>query len=226
MRCDIIIPAFNEELSVAKVIRDIPKQHVREVIVVDNNSSDNTSVVAENAGARVLFEKRQGYGYACLKGLEWLSSLSTEPELIVFMDADYSDHPEDLKLLIDKIDEGNDLVIGSRVLGNPEKGSLTPQQRFGNALATSLIKRFYGVHFTDLGPFRAIRYKSLMKLKMTDKTYGWTAEMQVKAAKQKLSCAEVAVQYRKRIGQSKVSGTLKGTIMAGYKILWTIFKHL
>ena len=226
MRCDIIIPAFNEELSVAKVVNDIPKELVREIIVVDNNSSDGTPIEAKKAGATVLSEKRQGYGYACLTGIEYLSTLSQQPELIVFMDADYSDHPEDLKLLLDKVEEGHELVIGSRVLGNPEKGSLTPQQRFGNTLATRLIRRFYGVHFTDLGPFRAIRFDSLMKLKMSDKTYGWTAEMQVKAAKQNLSCAEVAVQYRKRIGQSKVSGTVKGTFMAGYKILWTIFKYL
>jgi len=226
MICDVIIPAFNEEKSVSKVVEEISKDLVRHVIVVDNNSKDRTSQKAKESGAIVLKEKRQGYGYACLKGMSWLREQEVKPELIIFMDADYSDYPEEASKLIDKIDDGFDLVIGSRVIGKREKGSLTPQQVFGNALATKLIKWFYSVSFTDLGPFRAIRWNVLEDLKMVDKTYGWTAEMQVKAAKNGYRCAEVAVNYRKRIGVSKVSGTLKGTVMAGYKILATIFKYI
>ncbi|MDG1296703.1 MAG: glycosyltransferase family 2 protein [Saprospiraceae bacterium] len=222
---DVIIPAFNEADSIAKVIGDIPKEIVREIIVCDNNSTDNTGQVATNAGAKVLLATKKGYGSACLKGLDYLAQQSTPPDIVVFIDGDYSDYPEQLPLLIEPIQsEQVDLVIGSRALGKLEKGSMTPQQVFGNWLATSLIKRIYGYHFTDLGPFRAVRYKSLLKINMQDPDFGWTVEMQVKAAKLGMNCKEIAVNYRQRIGVSKISGTIKGTILAGHKILWTIFK--
>ena len=222
----VIIPAFNEERSVGQVIAEIPKHLVNEIIVINNASTDNTGHVAAQAGATVLHEAIPGYGRACLKGIEYLKSLHNKPDIVVFLDADYSDYPEELESVIKPIlDQHADLVIGSRALGHKEKGSMTPQQIFGNWLATRLLKLFYGVKFTDLGPFRAITYPSLIALSMQDKTYGWTVEMQLKAAKQGLCCVEVPVRYRKRIGFSKISGTVKGTVMAGYKILYTIFKY-
>lgn len=225
----VIIPAYNEEESIGKVIQDIPKELVNEIIVVNNNSTDRTSNVAQNQGATVLTEPRMGYGHACLRGIEYAANITEDkrPEIIVFLDGDYSDYPEEMKELINPIvDDGFDMVIGSRALGNSEKGALMPQQVFGNWLATTLIKIFYGVKFTDLGPFRAIKFDKLLELNMVDKTYGWTVEMQVKAAKQKFKCTEVPVNYRKRIGVSKITGTLSGSIKAGYIILWTIFKYL
>ncbi|MEM9299399.1 MAG: glycosyltransferase family 2 protein [Bacteroidota bacterium] len=223
----VIIPAFNEQNGVGSVIRDIPKHLVKETIVVNNASTDETERVAESAGATVLREEIKGYGRACLKGINYVSDSVDKADIIVFIDADYSDYPEEMeKLMAPIISDKVDLVIGSRALGNLEKGSMTPQQVFGNWLATRLIKLFYNVKFTDLGPFRAIKYNKLIELGMVDTTYGWTVEMQVKAAKKKFNCVEVPVTYRRRIGFSKISGTVKGTIMAGYKILWTIFKHL
>lgn len=223
----VIIPAFNEQNGVGNVIKDIPKDIVSEVIVVNNASTDETETVALQAGATVLKEAVKGYGRACLKGIDYVRSSVDKADIIVFIDADYSDYPEEMKDLIQPIVKDNaDLVIGSRALGNLEKGSMTPQQIFGNWLATTLLRLFYGVKFTDLGPFRAIRYDKLLALNMQDKTYGWTVEMQLKAAKQRFKCVEIPVAYRKRIGFSKISGTVKGTIMAGYKIIWTIFKYL
>lgn len=223
----VIIPAFNEENSVAKVINDIPKNTVDAIIVVNNNSNDLTKVNAQNAGAIVLDEPIQGYGNACLKGMEHIKNLQVQPDIIVFIDADYSDYPEEIEQLITPIINDNyDMVIGSRALGKREKGSMTPQQIFGNWLATTLIKLFYAVRYTDLGPFRAIKYHKLLELQMLDKTYGWTVEMQLKAAKKKFKVVEVPVKYRMRIGHSKISGTVKGTIGAGYKIITTIFKYL
>lgn len=223
----VIIPAFNEENSVGNVIRDIPKDWVDEVIVVDNNSSDETSESARAGGATVLREPKQGYGAACLKGLAYVAKMSEPPEVVVFLDADYSDFPEELPSLVKPILEDHmDLVIGSRALGNRERGSMTLPQVFGNWLATSLLKLFYGIRFTDLGPFRAVRYSALQEIGMVDTNYGWTVEMQLKAAKLKLKCTEVPVTYRQRIGVSKVSGTVKGAFGAGYKILYTIFKYL
>ena len=222
---DVIIPAYNEENSIAQVINDLPKEKIREIIVCNNNSSDRTHEVATNAGATVLLASKQGYGSACLKGMEYIAANSIPPDIIVFIDGDYSDYPEQLPLLIKPIlEEDMELVIGSRALGNLEKGSMTPQQIFGNWLATTLIKRIYGYHFTDLGPFRAVKYDSLLKINMEDPDFGWTVEMQVKAAKLGMNCKEIAVNYRQRIGVSKISGTIKGTILAGHKILWTIFK--
>ncbi len=226
---DVIIPAYNEEKSIPSVLADIPKDWVREVLVCNNASTDQTALVAKNNGARVLDQPQKGYGNACLKGIEYLKSQpeAVRPEIVVFLDGDYSDHPEELPLLIKPILEENmDMVIGSRALGDLEAGAMQPQQIFGNWLATNLIRLFYNYHFTDLGPFRAIKWKKLLELEMEDKDFGWTVEMQVKAAKLKYNCTEVPVNYRKRIGVSKVSGTIKGTILAGHKILWTIFKLL
>lgn len=224
---DVIIPAYNEEESIAKVIGDIPNGLVREVIVCNNNSKDQTAHQARKAGATVVDQPTPGYGNACLKGMEHIANKSESPDIVVFLDGDYSDHPEEMPQLIDKIvQEGNDMVIGSRVLGDMEEGAMMPQQIFGNWLATNLIRLFYKYEFTDLGPFRAIRYEKLLLIDMKDRDFGWTVEMQVKAAKLKLKCTEVPMTYRKRIGISKVSGTIKGTILAGHKILWTIFKLL
>lgn len=226
MTIDIIIPAYNEEKSIGKVLGDIPWEWVREVVVTDNASTDQTAAVAKAGGAMVLHEPRKGYGRACLKAMEYIAQKQEKPDIVVFMDADYSDHPEELDQLVAPIVSGKvDLVIGSRALGKRERGSLSPQQIFGNWLATKLLRWLYNTNFTDLGPFRAIRYDKLLEIAMEDKTYGWTVEMQAKAARQGLSYTEVPVSYRKRIGTSKVSGTLRGTLGAGYKILWTIYKY-
>ncbi|MBA3987440.1 MAG: glycosyltransferase family 2 protein [Chitinophagaceae bacterium] len=225
-RIVVIIPAYNEENSIAKVLSDIPPGLVSEVIVVNNNSNDATEVNARDAGATVLREKRRGYGYACLKGIAYIKQLQPEPDIVVFIDADYSDLPEEMPLLVQPIiNEKIDMVIGSRALGKKEKGSMTVQQVFGNWLATGLLKIMYGFRYTDLGPFRAIRYDKLLEINMQDTTYGWTVEMQLKAVKLKMKIIEVPVSYRKRIGFSKISGTLKGTVLAGYKIITTIFKY-
>jgi glycosyltransferase involved in cell wall biosynthesis len=222
----VIIPAYNEEQSIAKVIRAVPTAWVDEIVVVSNNSTDKTEEVASQAGATVLREERQGYGYACLKGMDYLEHQKDKAEIIVFLDGDYSDYPEELPLVVAPIlEQGIDMVIGSRAIGKRQRGSMTIPQVFGNWLACTLLRWFYGVRYTDLGPFRAIKFDQLLALGMEDKTYGWTVEMQVKAAKQQLQTTEVAVNYRKRIGQSKVSGTIKGAVMAGYKILRTIFKY-
>lgn len=223
----VIIPAFNEENGVGQVIREIPKGVVDEVIVVNNASTDKTEIIARENGATVLHEATPGYGRACLMGIEYLKKSVIKPSIVVFLDADHSDYPEEMMMLIQPILNGEaDLVIGSRASGNKEKGSMTPQQIFGNWLATRLLKMLYKVKFTDLGPFRAIRFDKLLELDMQDKTYGWTVEMQLKAAKQGLKCVEIPVRYRRRIGVSKISGTIKGTVMAGYKILFTIFRYL
>jgi glycosyltransferase involved in cell wall biosynthesis len=222
----VIIPAFNEEESIPKVIAEIPKDLVSEVIVCNNNSSDQTKNNAMEAGATVLDEERMGYGYACLKGIDYVNKQFPETDIIVFIDGDYSDYPEQMTEVVKPIlDLNMDMVIGSRALGNKEKGSMTFPQRFGNWLSSKLLKLIYRVDFTDLGPFRAIRLDALNTMDMQDKTYGWTVEMQVKAAKQKMKFCEVAVDYKKRIGQSKVSGTVKGAFFAGVKIIYTIIKY-
>ncbi|ALI97678.1 glycosyltransferase family 2 protein [Rufibacter tibetensis] len=221
----VIIPAYNEELSIGKVVAGISRELVQEVIVVDNNSSDATGQVAATAGATVLKELRQGYGQACLTGIAHAIRQTPPPEIILFMDGDYSDYPEEIPLLLEPILRQNfDMVIGSRALGRREPGSMTAPQVFGNWLATTLLQVLYKAHFTDLGPFRAIRTQALLQLNMQDRTYGWTVEMQLKAAQQKLRYTEVPVTYRKRIGVSKISGTVKGVVLAGHKILWTIGK--
>ena len=221
----VIIPAYNEEESIPLVIKDIPSI-VNEIIVVSNNSTDNTEINAKNAGATVLTENRKGYGYACLKGMDYISKQEKTPDIIVFLDGDYSDYPEELTKIIQPILEENiDFVVGARVKELREEGSMTTPQIFGNWLATNLMKLFFKSTFTDLGPFRAIKYSSLLGLNMEDKTYGWTVEMQLKALKQKLRYREIPVNYRNRIGVSKVSGTIKGAIFAGVKILTWIFKY-
>jgi glycosyltransferase involved in cell wall biosynthesis len=226
---NVIIPAYNEEKSIAKVVQDIPAGFVADVIVVNNNSTDATAELAAKAGATVLNEPTPGYGNACLKGIAYAAAKpkDTKPDIIVFLDGDYSDYPEEITKIVQPILDGRaDMVIGSRALGNRESGSMMPQQVFGNWLATTLLRWFYGVNYSDLGPFRAITLNALLSLGMKDRTYGWTVEMQAKAAKQKLRYEEVPVTYRKRIGFSKVSGTVKGSVMAGYKILFTIFRYL
>lgn len=223
---DVIIPAFNESKSIGNVLADIPESHVREIIVIDNNSSDFTTEVSRKSGATVLRESRQGYGYACLCGINYLAKKKQKPDIVLFLDADYSDYPEETPQLLKPIlESGYDLVIGSRSKGNKEKGAMTVQQIIGNKIAVTLMQFLYNVEFSDLGPFRAIRYDKLLQLNMQDTTYGWTVEMQVKAAKSGLRCCEVPVRYRKRIGHSKISGTVKGTVLAGYKIITTIFKY-
>ena len=221
----VIIPAYNEADSIARVIGDIPNI-VNETIVVNNNSTDDTEINAINAGATVLNESQKGYGHACLKGMEYLSKSELKPDIVVFLDGDYSDYPEELsKLVAPIIEDDIDFVVGARVKSLREANAMTPQQIFGNWLATTLMKLMYGAKFTDLGPFRAIKYPKLLELAMVDKTYGWTVEMQLKSIKQKLTYIEVPVRYKKRIGVSKVSGTIKGTIFAGLKILGWIFKY-
>ncbi len=216
----VIIPAYNEEQSIGRVVSDIPLDLVSKVIVVDNGSSDETAKRARERGAEVILEPRRGYGNACLAGIE---NLPEETNTVVFMDGDYSDFPGEIRNLLSTLEEQKaDLVIGSRVLGHPEKGSLTFQQQFGNWLSTRLIRWIFGFAYTDLGPFRAIRREALGRIQMQDRNFGWTVEMQVKALQYGLTVVEIPVSYRKRIGQSKVSGTVSGTIKAGAKILWTI----
>lgn len=223
----VIIPAYNEADSIGKVLDEIP-HIVKEVIVVNNNSTDATKQNAKQHGATVLDQPQMGYGYACLKGIAYLQQIYNESptDIVVFLDGDYSDYPEDLIELVKPIiEDQKDLVIGARVKEFREKGSMTPQQVFGNALACFLMKHLYKAEFTDLGPFRAIRYDKLLELDMQDKTYGWTIEMQLKVLRKNFSYQQVKVRYKKRIGVSKVSGTVKGTIFAGIKILSWIFKH-
>lgn len=221
----VIIPAFNEEESIPLVIKAIPNS-VDEIIVVNNNSTDQTEANAKSAGATVLTEPNKGYGYACLNGMDYIAKQTKKPDIIVFLDGDYSDYPEELdKIVAPIIVDDIDFVIGARVPELREEGSMTGPQIFGNWLATSLMKLFFRSTFTDLGPFRAIKYEKLLGLYMKDKTYGWTVEMQLKALKQNLSYKEIPVNYRNRIGVSKVSGTIKGAIFAGVKILTWIFKY-
>jgi glycosyltransferase involved in cell wall biosynthesis len=223
-RIAVIIPALNEEQSIGKVIDAIPSW-VERVVVTDNGSTDDTAEVARRHGAMVVHEPQRGYGAACLAGVAAIEQ-PNPPDLLVFLDGDYSDCPQEMDRLVRPIlQEEADLVIGSRVLGNPEPGSLTIPQRFGNALACRLIHLFTGVVFTDLGPFRAIRTRSLLAMRMDDRNYGWTVQMQVRAAGMGLHIAEVPVSYRPRIGQSKISGTVRGVMSAGAKILYTIFRE-
>ncbi len=226
MIIDIIIPAFNEEESIPLVLADIDRNLVRNVVVVNNNSTDNTVNVALKAGAIVVDETHQGYGAACLRGIQYVNQTSPIADIVVFMDADYSDYGEEIQQLVDPIIRGEvDFTIGSRALGEREKGAMMPQQLFGNWLATGLLKLFYDVRYSDLGPFRAIRLTTLNALEMKDKDFGWTVEMQIKIAKQKTKFKEYPARYRKRVGVSKITGTLKGTILAGYKIIFTLIKY-
>jgi glycosyltransferase involved in cell wall biosynthesis len=223
MRIAVIIPALDEERSLPKVLAEVPRSFASEVVVVDNGSRDRTAEVAKAAGATVLSEPRAGYGQACLTGIAYLET--APPEIVVFVDGDYSDRASEMTALVAPIAEGKaDFVVGSRVLGKRERGALAPHARGGNWLATRLLRLLYGYRFTDLGPFRAIRYETLLALEMRDRDYGWTAEMQARAARAGVRCAEVPVSYHRRIGRSKITGTVKGTVMAGYKILTTIVR--
>lgn len=224
MKTAAIIPAYNEEKSIAKVISEIPLKYVNEIIVVNNNSIDNTAEEAMKAGATVLLEEQKGYGAACLTGIEYCKNKNFE--VILFVDGDYSDYPAEAeKLLIPIFNNGFDFVLGSRVLGKREKGALPIQSQFGSKLAGFLINIFWKFKYTDLGPFRAIKFDKLLEMNMQDKWFGWTVEMQIKAVLMKLRTIEVPVSYRNRIGKSKVTGTVKGTIMASVIILGTIFKY-
>ena len=220
-RIVVVIPAFNEAAAIARVIGDIPAW-VDQIVVADNASTDATATIAAAAGAVVVREDEPGYGAACQAALASV----TAADIIVFVDGDYSDFVEDMAQLVDPIIEGTwDMVIASRTLGDCEPGALTPQQKFGNWLATRLIRLIWGVAYTDLGPFRAIRYTALQRLQMRDRNYGWTVEMQVRAAEVGLSVHEVPARYRRRIGTSKISGTVLGTILAGMKILSVIARY-
>ena len=222
-RISIIIPAYNEEDSIGLVLKALPHRIIQEIIVVDNASTDKTARVANENGARVVKEPKKGYGAACLK---WIESLDA-PDIVVFLDGDFSDFPEEIVSLIDPIEkEKQDFVIGSRMIIPKSRAALLPQARYGNQLAVFLIKLFFKHTYTDLGPFRAIRYDSLMRIGMQDTNFGWTVEMQIKAIKKGLRIIEVPVNYRERVGVSKITGTVSGTFKAGIKIIYTIFKYL
>lgn len=222
-KISVIIPAYNEEKSLPLVLNDLPKDQLHQIIVVDNRSTDRTAEVARKNGATVVHEKRRGYGRACLTGMAALDA----PDIVVFLDGDYSDYPEEISLLVEPILKGEaDFVVGSRMLLAESRQALLPQARYGNQLAVFLIRLFFGHRFTDLGPFRAIRSESLQAIGMHDQDFGWTVEMQIKAVQNGLRIREVPVRYRIRIGVSKITGTLSGTLKAGTKIIYTIFKYL
>ena len=222
-KVSVIIPAYNEEESLPHVLNDLPRDRLHQIIVVDNCSTDRTSEVARANGATVVYEKRQGYGQACLSGMDALDN----PDIVVFLDGDYSDFPEEIDLLLAPILKGEaDFIVGSRMILEESRKALLPQARYGNQLAVFLIRLFFGHRFTDLGPFRAIRYESLQVIGMRDKNFGWTVEMQIKAVQKGLRIREVPVRYRMRIGVSKITGTVSGTLKAGTKIIYTIFRYL
>ena len=222
-RISVIIPAFNEEDSIGLVLDALPQNLIHEVIVVDNNSTDNTARSASEKGARVVAEQRRGYGSACLKGISVLDN----PDIVVFLDGDFSDYPEELVKLVAPIESGEmDFVLGSRMILPESRSALLPQSRYGNQLAVFLMRLFFRHQYTDLGPFRAIRYESLQAIAMQDTNFGWTVEMQIKAVKKGLRILEIPVKYRERVGVSKITGTFSGTIKAGIKIIYTIFKYL
>lgn len=224
MIVDVIIPALNEEEALPFVLREIPRDWVRRVVVADNGSTDSTAQAALAEGAEVVTELQRGYGAACLRAMDHLEQ--DPPDVVVFLDGDHSDYPEDMAKVLEPIIAGRaDFVVGSRVAGGADWQSLTPQQQVGNRVACRMMRILYGVSYTDLGPFRAIRWPTLMGLGMVDRNYGWTVEMQIKTAKQGIPYAEVPVRYRKRIGVSKVSGTLRGALGAGTKILWLLGRY-
>lgn len=222
-KISVIIPAYNEEESLPRVLNDLPRDRLHQIIVVDNRSTDRTAEVARDNGATVVSERCRGYGRACLAGMAALAN----PDIVVFLDGDYSDYPEEMDQLVEPIlrDEA-DFVVGSRMILAESRQALLPQARYGNQLAVFLIRLFFGHRFTDLGPFRAIRKSSLEAIGMRDKDFGWTVEMQIKAVQNKLRIREIPVRYRERIGVSKITGTVSGTFKAGAKIIYTIFKYL
>jgi glycosyltransferase involved in cell wall biosynthesis len=222
-KISVIIPAFNEESSISLVLNDLPQDSLHEIIVVDNGSTDATANVARESGARVVEEKQKGYGSACLRGIAELN----QPDIVVFLDGDYSDYPEEITDLIQPILSGEkDFVLGSRMILPESRSALLPQARYGNRLAVFLMRIFFRHRYTDLGPFRAIRHDSLVKIGMQDRDFGWTVEMQIKAVKKGLRIMEIPVRYRQRVGVSKITGTVSGTLKAGTKIIYTIFKYL
>jgi glycosyltransferase involved in cell wall biosynthesis len=223
LKVSVIIPAFNEESSIGLVLNDLPKDTLHEIIVVDNASTDDTANVARASGARVVEEKQKGYGSACLRGIAELN----QPDIVVFIDGDYSDYPEEITQLLEPIiSEEKDFVLGSRMILPESRAALLPQARYGNWLAVFLMRIFFNHRYTDLGPFRAIRYDSLKSIGMRDQDFGWTVEMQIKAVKKGLRICEIPVRYRERVGVSKITGTVSGTFKAGTKIIYTIFKYL
>jgi hypothetical protein len=216
----VIIPAFNEARAIGRVIGDVPAG-VDEVVVVNNASTDETEARARAAGATVLTEPRRGYGNACLRGIAY--ARTKQPDIVVFLDGDYSDHPDEMTRLLRPIRNGEaDFVVGSRIRGESEPGAMLPQAQIGNRVACTLMRWIWGADYTDLGPFRAIRFRDLLALGMRDRTFGWTIEMQIKAVEAGLRVEEVPVSYRKRVGVSKITGTISGTVRASAKILWTI----
>lgn len=220
----VLIPALDEEASIGRVVEALGDTVARRILVVDNGSRDDTAAVARAAGAEVVHEPRRGYGSACLRGIAHYRA--EPPDVLVFVDGDFSDYPEELDRLVAPVASGeSDLVIGSRVLGGAPRDALLPQARFGNWLSCRLIAALFGVDYTDLGPFRAVRWWTLEALDLRDKDFGWTVEMQVRAARLGIPAKEVPVSYRRRIGRSKISGTLMGSLRAGQKILWTIFRE-
>ena len=222
-KISVIIPAYNEEESLPHVLNDLPQDRLHQIIVVNNRSTDRTSEVARENGATVVHEKRRGYGQACLTGMNALD----QPDIVVFLDGDYSDFPEEIDLLVEPIIRGEaDFIVGSRMILKESRMALLPQARYGNQLAVFLIRLFFDHRFSDLGPFRAIRYESLQDIGMRDKNFGWTVEMQIKAVQKGLRIQEIPVRYRMRIGVSKITGTVSGTLKAGVKIIYTIFKYL
>lgn len=219
-----IIPALNEEKTLSLVLDDIDHDLIDEVVVVDNGSDDKTPAIANQKGATLLFEPKKGYGYPCLRGINHLKSKN--PDIVVFLDGNYSDHPDEIINLVKPIaSEDYDMVLGSRILGDVEKGALRTPVRFGNLLATLLIRLFYGFKYTDVGPFRAIKFERLLELDMND-NLGWTIEMQVKALKKRFKIKEVPVSYRSGTGKSKFTGDIKGIVVIGYRIIRAIFRNL